>query len=62
LHFDGRKTFAPHVPPAPWLIPLRDVLSVAIWATAFLGKRVRWRNRRFQVEAGGQMAGAKRNL
>jgi ceramide glucosyltransferase len=62
LHFEGRKTFAPHVPPAPWLIPLRDVLSVAIWATAFLGKRVRWRNRRFQVEAGGQMAGAKRNL
>ncbi len=58
-HYEGRKTFAPHVRATPWLIPLRDLLSVGIWATAFLGKRVRWRNTRFEVKAGGQMAGTE---
>jgi ceramide glucosyltransferase len=57
LHFEGRKTFAPDVRATPWLIPVRDLLSVAVWVTAFLGKRVRWRNSRFEVKAGGQMAG-----
>jgi ceramide glucosyltransferase len=57
LHFDGRKTFAPHLRATPWLIPLRDVLSVAIWVTAFLGKRVHWRSARFEVKAGGHMVG-----
>jgi ceramide glucosyltransferase len=57
LHFEGRNTFAPHIRPTPWLIPLRDMLSAGIWVTAFLGKRVRWRNSGFEVKAGGQMAG-----
>lgn len=59
VHYEGRKTFAPHVRATPWLIPVRDLLSVAIWVTAFLGKRVSWRNSRFEVKAGGQMAGSE---
>jgi ceramide glucosyltransferase len=57
LHFESRDAFARHVRATPWLIPVRDALGVAIWVTAFLGKRVRWRDARFRVEAGGQMAG-----
>jgi ceramide glucosyltransferase len=56
MHFEGRKTFAPHVRATPWLIPLRDAISAALWVTAFLGKRVRWRDAGYQVKAGGQMA------
>lgn len=56
LHFEARKTFAPHVAATPWLIPLRDFLSVGVWFAAFLGKRVRWRDGDFTVRAGGQMA------
>lgn len=55
LHYEARKTFAPHVAPAPWLIPLRDGLGVAVWAAAFLGRRVRWRDAKFSVEAGGHL-------
>lgn len=62
LHFEGRKTFAPHVRATPWLIPLRDAISAAIWVTAFLGKRVRWRDGGYRVEAGGQMAGETREM
>jgi ceramide glucosyltransferase len=57
LHFESRKTFAKHIRATPWLIPLRDALGVAVWVTAFLGKRVHWRDARFRVEAGGQMVG-----
>jgi hypothetical protein len=40
----------------PWLIPLRDGLGLGVWCAAFLGKRVRWRDSRYEVKAGGHMA------
>jgi len=31
------------LPPAePWLLPLREILNAALWATAFLSRRIRW--------------------
>jgi ceramide glucosyltransferase len=62
LHYEARATFAAHVRATPWLIPLRDALGVAIWVTAFLGRRVHWRSARFEVEAGGQMAAAPKEM
>lgn len=59
VHFEARETFAPNTPASPWLIPLRDALGVAVWAAAFCGRAVRWRDANFIVEAGGHMA-AKR--
>jgi len=37
------------------LVPLRDFLGFFIWSAAFLGKRVEWRGRVFQLEKGGRI-------
>ena len=36
-----------------WWLPARDLLSVAIYLCAFLGRTVGWRGRRFQIGPGG---------
>ena len=44
------------VPPAkPWLLPLRDVLSFAVFIASFFGRTVFWRDQVFHVEASGRM-------
>jgi ceramide glucosyltransferase len=44
----------PERPPA-WALPLRDVLSLAVWATSFTGRTVRWRGRRFRLDRHGRL-------
>jgi len=39
--------------PALWLAPFRDVLSFAVFITAFLGDRVEWRGTRLRVRRDG---------
>ena len=44
------------VPPAkPWLLPLRDALSFAVFVASFFGRTVFWRDQVFHVEASGRM-------
>jgi ceramide glucosyltransferase len=44
------------IPPAkPWLLPLRDVLSFAVFIASFFGRTVFWRDQVFHVEASGRM-------
>jgi ceramide glucosyltransferase len=44
------------VPPAkPWLLPVRDFLSFAVFVASFFGRTVFWRDRVFHVEASGSM-------
>jgi ceramide glucosyltransferase len=63
LHYESGKTFAPDVARSPLLIPFRDVLSFAVWAASFFGRRVEWRSHGYEVEAGGRMAdGAGRSV
>jgi ceramide glucosyltransferase len=38
-----------------WLLPLRDLLSFAVFLASFLGRGVAWRDHRFQVGPSGQM-------
>ncbi|MFL6214147.1 MAG: bacteriohopanetetrol glucosamine biosynthesis glycosyltransferase HpnI [Blastocatellia bacterium] len=38
-----------------YLVPLRDVLSFAIWAVSWFGRTVEWRGRRFEVRRDGRM-------
>ena len=38
-----------------WLVPLKDLLAVAVWALAFAGNRVVWRGQCFRVLAGGRL-------
>jgi ceramide glucosyltransferase len=44
------------LPPAkPWLLPVRDALSFAVFVASFVGRTVFWRDQVFQVEASGRM-------
>jgi ceramide glucosyltransferase len=38
-----------------WLIPLKDLLSVPIWAGSFLGNTVFWRGVRYTIRPGGRL-------
>ena len=38
-----------------WLLPLRDVLSFAVFVGSFCGRSVLWRDQPFRVEPGGRM-------
>jgi len=40
---------------APWLIPLRDILTLSVYGTAHLGRSVRWRNNNYEVSQGGAL-------
>jgi len=42
----------PSRPVAPWLLPLRDVMSVGLVAAAFLDNEVVWRGHRMRVDRG----------
>jgi ceramide glucosyltransferase len=43
---------------SPWLFPLRDVLSFAVFVGSFLPGWLDWRGHRYRVEGGGQLARA----
>jgi ceramide glucosyltransferase len=38
-----------------WLLPLRDVLSFAVFVASFFGRRVSWRDQNLHVEPNGRM-------
>ena len=38
-----------------WLLPARDALSFAVFVASLFSRRVVWRDRRYRLDAGGQM-------
>lgn len=46
----------------PWLVPIRDLLSFAVWAVSFLGRSVRWRRGEFSVASDGRMRANKESV
>ena len=38
-----------------WLVPVKDLLGVAVWALSFLGNRVDWRGQRYRVLRSGKL-------
>lgn len=38
-----------------WLLPVRDLLSFGIWCLSWIGRRVEWRGRLFEVAPDGRM-------
>jgi ceramide glucosyltransferase len=38
-----------------WLIPVKDLLQVGLWAMAFLGNRVRWHGKVYRVQSDGRL-------
>ena len=55
MHFAARATFGSEGFLWPWLVPLRDVLTFAVRAASFVGRRVEWRQQKFSVQSDGQM-------
>jgi ceramide glucosyltransferase len=39
-----------------WLLPVRDLLSMAVFLASFLGQKVAWRGSRYEVETSGAMS------
>ena len=47
----GALAFA--LPPQPyWLLPVRDLMSFAVFAASFLGRRVSWKGQRYRLFSG----------
>jgi ceramide glucosyltransferase len=38
-----------------WLVPLRDLISFALWCYSFIGNTVEWRGRRLRLTKGGRL-------
>jgi ceramide glucosyltransferase len=38
-----------------WLLPLRDLMALAIWLLSFLGSEIVWREARFRLESDGKI-------
>ena len=62
LHEEARKTFAPHTRRSPWLIPVRDALTLGVWCASFLGRNVAWRGDRYRINSDGRMVGSPAEL
>jgi ceramide glucosyltransferase len=45
-------------PHSSWLVPLRDVLSFAIFVLSFFGQSAKWKGRRYRFVAGGTLVPA----
>jgi ceramide glucosyltransferase len=43
-----------------WLLPVRDLLSFLIWCSSWVGRRVEWRGRVFEVGRDGKMTQVER--
>jgi len=55
MHFAARATLGSEGFSWPWLVPLRDLLTFAIRAVSFVGRRVEWGQQKFSVQADGQL-------
>jgi ceramide glucosyltransferase len=55
VHYAARAALRAPAPGTPWLIPLRDVLGLAVWIGSLVGRRVRWRDRLLTVDAEGRI-------
>ncbi len=54
LHAAVRAAARVPAPASPWLLPVRDLLCLAIWAASFRGRGVIWKGRRFSVRPDGR--------
>jgi ceramide glucosyltransferase len=41
-----------HLPGNLWLLPIRDLVAVAVWVASFAGHTVTWRGERFELKKG----------
>ena len=52
LYVGRRMLRDPHVPRDLWLMPVRDLLALAVWMWSYAGDTVTWRGETFRLEHG----------
>ncbi len=62
LHYAAGASLGPGARGDVLLVPLRDLLSFAVWAASFLGRNVRWRRSDFAVASDGRMRANKESV
>lgn len=55
LHGVARLRFGARVPFRPWLVPYRDMVTLAVRITCFVGHGISWRGHRFTLKPSGHM-------
>jgi ceramide glucosyltransferase len=55
LHYVARHAFAATHPSMPWLIPVRDCLSLAEWAASLVNRTVHWREDHINANLDGRI-------
>jgi ceramide glucosyltransferase len=55
VHYAVRSALDIRSRDVPWLIPVRDVLGLGVWAAHFFGKSVRWRDTGYTVDSAGRL-------
>ena len=40
-----------------WMVPVKDLLNLAVWVAAFTGNQIQWRGHRYRVLPGGRLQG-----
>jgi ceramide glucosyltransferase len=55
LRASARSAFGVAAPGNPLLVPLRDVLGIAVWAAAFASPRIRWGDDAFALGSDGRL-------
>jgi len=38
-----------------WMVPVKDLLNVAVWAAAFMGNHIEWHGQRYRIMPGGRL-------
>ncbi len=38
-----------------WMVPVKDLLNMAVWVAAFTGNRIQWRGQRYRILSGGRL-------
>jgi ceramide glucosyltransferase len=55
LHYAVRPVLGIEGPAAPWLVPVRDLISFGIRVASFIGRGVSWRGHKFAVRPDGTL-------
>lgn len=55
LHYCVRRRLRLPGTATPWLVPVREALSLIVWSVSWLGRRVHWRGRTFIRVGGGRL-------
>ena len=54
IHYRMRRFFT-EAPARPWLLPVRDIFGLLIWACSYFGRNVRWREEALTIDDAGRV-------